>query len=59
MVPADTDTTPSDRVPRDKERKDARAQFFSTLYFTGAQPPKDFSVHLTEYEGIEHTNQYN
>ncbi|KAF7567022.1 DUF1421 multi-domain protein [Pyrenophora tritici-repentis] len=43
----------------DKERKDARAQFFSTLYFTGAQPPEDFSVHLAEYEGIEHTSQYN
>ncbi|KAK1917075.1 hypothetical protein P3342_001657 [Pyrenophora teres f. teres] len=42
----------------DEERKTARAQFFSMLYFTGA-PPKDFSVHLAEYEGIEHTSQYN
>ncbi|KAI0568006.1 hypothetical protein Alg130_12012, partial [Pyrenophora tritici-repentis] len=24
-----------------------------------APPPKDFSVHLAEYEGIEHTSQYN
>ncbi|KAK1918683.1 hypothetical protein P3342_001732 [Pyrenophora teres f. teres] len=43
----------------DEERKTARAQFFSMLYFTGAPPPKDFSVHLAEYEGIEHTSQYN
>jgi hypothetical protein len=43
----------------DEERKAARAQFFSTLYFAGAQPPEDFSVHLAEYEGIEHTSQYN
>ncbi|KAI1557230.1 hypothetical protein PtrEW7m1_012187, partial [Pyrenophora tritici-repentis] len=34
-------------------------EFFSMLYFTGAPPPKDFSVHLAEYEGIEHTSQYN
>ena len=42
-----------------EERKAARAQFFSTLYFAGAQPPKDFSVHLAEYKGIEHISQYN
>jgi hypothetical protein len=42
----------------DKERKDARTQFFSVCHFTGGQPPLDFSVHLAEYEGSEHTNQY-
>ncbi|KAI1667971.1 hypothetical protein L13192_08680 [Pyrenophora tritici-repentis] len=46
-------------VDQDEERKTACAQFFSMLYFTGAPPPKDFSVHLAEYEGIEHTSQYN
>ncbi|PZC87831.1 hypothetical protein A1F95_11198, partial [Pyrenophora tritici-repentis] len=24
-----------------------------------AKPPEDFSVYLAEYEGIEHTSQYN
>ena len=43
----------------DKERKAARAQFFSACYFTGRQPPIDFSLHLAEYEGIKCTSQYN
>jgi len=43
----------------DKERKAARAQFFSACHFTGGQPTMDFSVHLAEYEGSEHTSQYN
>ncbi|KAF2022610.1 hypothetical protein EK21DRAFT_119577 [Setomelanomma holmii] len=42
-----------------KERKVARTQFVSTLYVAGAKPPEDFSVYLAEYEGIEHTSQYN
>ncbi|KAF2025958.1 hypothetical protein EK21DRAFT_103538 [Setomelanomma holmii] len=33
------------------ERKAARAQFFLACYFTGRQPPIDFSVHLAEYKG--------
>jgi len=43
----------------DEERKAARAQFFSACHFTGGQLPVDFSVHLAEYEGSEHTSQYN
>ncbi|EFQ86243.1 hypothetical protein PTT_18572, partial [Pyrenophora teres f. teres 0-1] len=43
----------------DEERKAARTQFFSVCHFTGGQPPIDFSVHLAEYEGSEHTSQYN